>query len=247
MRSLGILCARAASKRLPRKHLRPLRGLPLVAWMCRAAAASNLTRAVMTTEDDEIAAIAAANGVDVPFRRPAHLAEDFAADYDIVVDALDRVEAEEGARYDVIVLLQPTTPFTQPQDIDGCVARLAEDRQLAACFTAKPVAEPAQWMFIENEQRHAQPLFGGVHSNAVAHKQLLPACWFPSGAAYAVRADAFRTQKRVYATPYAIQPMSRERSIDIDHEIDLLLAETIAQAQDIVPIPLAEPARRVSR
>jgi len=71
MRSVGILCARAASKRLPRKHLRALRGLPLVAWMCRAAAASQLTRAVMTTEDDEIASIAVENGVDAPFRRPA--------------------------------------------------------------------------------------------------------------------------------------------------------------------------------
>ncbi len=246
MRSLGVLCARGSSKRLPRKHLRPLAGLPLVAWMCRAAAASNLTRAVITTEDEEIAAMAVKNGIEVPFRRASNLAEDFASDFDIVVDALDRVEAEEGAHYDIIVMLQPTTPFTRPDDIDGCVARLEAEAGLAACFTAKRVAEPAQWMFTRDDRGWAHPLLDSIESNFVAHKQLLPACWFPSGAAYAVRTDAFRAQRRVYATPYAIQPMPRERSIDIDEEIDLLIAETIALARNFSPAALLKELKQPS-
>lgn len=242
MRSLGVLCARGSSKRLPRKHLRPLQGLPLVAWMCRAAVASGLTRVVMTTEDDEIARVASENGVEVPFRREARLAEDYASDFDIVVDALDRVEAAEGRGYDVVVMLQPTTPFTLPEDIEGCIARLAGDSGLAACFTAKPVSEPAQWMFIEGPDGRAQPLLEGVGSNAVAHKQLLPKCWFPSGAAYAVRTDCFRQQKRVYATPFAFQPMPSERSVDIDDEVDLLVAEVLARAKHFAPLALVERA-----
>jgi CMP-N-acetylneuraminic acid synthetase len=239
MRSLGVLCARGSSKRLPRKHLRPLGELPLVAWMCRAAAASQLTRVVMTTEDLEIARIASENGAEVPFRRDAALAEDYAADFDIVVDALDRAEAEEGRRYDIVVMLQPTTPFTRPEDIDGCVARLVKDSNLAACFTVKPVSEPAQWMFIEGPDGRAQALLEGIGANEVAHKQLLPKCWFPSGAAYAVRADSFRQQKRVYATPFAMQPMLPERAVDIDDEVDFLVAQALAEARGFTPVALA--------
>ena len=240
MRSLGVLCARGSSKRLPRKHLLPLQGLPLVAWMCRAAAASGLSRVVITTEDDEIARIASENGAEVPFRREARLAEDYASDFDIVVDALDRVEAAERRRYDVVVMLQPTTPFTWAEDIDGCVARLARDGGLAACFTAKPISEPAQWMFVEGPDGRAQALLDGIGSNAVAHKQLLPKCWFPSGAAYAVRTDSFRQQKRVYATPFAIQPMPAERSVDIDDEVDFLVADALARAKHFAPVALVE-------
>jgi CMP-N-acetylneuraminic acid synthetase len=247
MRSLGVLCARGSSKRLARKHLQSLQGLPLVAWMCRAAAASTLTRVVMTTEDEEIARIAIENGVDVPFRRAAALSEDFASDFDIVVDALDRVEAQEGRRYDIVVMLQPTTPFAQPADIDSCTRRLVDDGDRAACFSVRPVTAPALWMFIERPDGRAQPLLDGVGSNAAAHKQLLPKCWFPSGAAYAVRTKSFREQKRVYATPYAIMPMPAERSVDIDEEVDLMIAESLARSKKFAPVPRVQRTRESER
>jgi CMP-N,N'-diacetyllegionaminic acid synthase len=196
----------------------------------------------MTTEDLEIARIASENGAEVPFRREAALAEDYAADFDIVVDALDRVEAEEGHRYDFVVMLQPTTPFTRPEDIDGCVARLVKDSSLAACFTVKPVSEPAQWMFIEGPDGRAQALLEGLGANAVPHKQLLPKCWFPSGAAYAMRTGSFRQQKQVYATPFAMQPMLSERAVDIDDEVDFLVAQALAEARGYTPVALAERA-----
>lgn len=237
MRSLGVLCARGASKRLPRKHLQPLAGLPLVAWMCRAVAASTLTRSVMTTEDEAIARVAADNGVDVLFRRSAPLAEDFAADYDIVVDALDWVERAEGARYDIVVMLQPTTPFVQPADIEGCVRRLADNPALAMCFTARPVSEPPQWMFVEAANGEAAPLLDATWSNDVAHKQLLARCWLPTGAAYAIRAEAFRAQKKIYCTPHAFHPMDRDRAIDIDEKTDLIVANAVAQAHGLQPWP----------
>jgi N-acylneuraminate cytidylyltransferase len=239
MRSLGVLCARGASKRLPRKHLLPLAGVPLVAWMCRAAAASRLDRVVMSTEDAAIAEIARANGVEAPFIRPAHLAEDFATDCDIVFDALQRCEAEETHPYDVVVMLQPTTPFTRPEDIDACLDTLAGDPGLGCCFTARPVSEPAQWMFLNRSDGRAEPLFSGVGLNEIAHKQKLPPAWFPAGAAYAVRTEALRAQRKIYALPLAFHAMPTERAIDIDHEIDLLFAETVARKRGFEPAPLS--------
>jgi CMP-N,N'-diacetyllegionaminic acid synthase len=240
VKSLGVLCARGASKRLPRKHLRLLLGIPLVAWMCRAAAASTLTRVVLSTEDEDIAAVGQAHGAETPFRRPAPLAEDYAADYDIVVDALDRCEAEDGYHYDMVVMLQPTTPFTQPDDIDGCISKLAADPGLATCFTARPVREPPQWMFSEGADGRALPLFEEIGRNAVAHKQLLPSLWLPNGAAYAVRVDAFRAQRKIYCTPFAFYPMDADRSIDIDDQADLIVAEGLGRMRGFSP---AAPAR----
>lgn len=234
-----MLCARGASKRLPRKHVRPLLGLPLVAWMCRAAAASRLDRVVMSTDDPEIGAIARANGAEVPFLRAARLAEDFAADHDIVADALDRCEAEEGRAYDAVVMLQPTTPFARPEDIDGCLARLAADPALGCCFTARRATEPAQWMFVEGADGRAAPLLNGITSNEDAHKQTLPPAWLPTGAAYAVHTAAFRAQKKIYATPLAFHAMESERAVDIDEEIDLLLAETLGRTRGFAPLPLS--------
>jgi len=238
MRSLGVLCARGASKRLPRKHLQPLGGVPLVGWMCRAAAASPLDRVVLTTESEEIAAVARANGVEVPFIRPLRLAEDFAADYDIVVHALDFCEQQEGRAYDAVVMLQPTTPFTLPDDIARCLAKLEADPGIGCCFTARKVTEPPLWMFQEDESGRALPLLGQAISNESAHKQLLKPAWFPSGAAYAVRASAFRSQKKIYATPLAFSQMDLDRSIDIDEAQDLIAAEALATVRGLRPVPL---------
>ena len=238
MIALGVLCARGASKRLPRKHLLPLAGLPLVAWMCQAAAASRLDRVVMSTEDPEIAGVARAHGAEVPFMRPAHLAEDFAADSDIVMDALQRCEAEEGRAYDVVVMLQPTTPFMRPEDVNACLDTLAADPDLGCCFTARPVREPAQWMFLQDAKGRAKPLFSSIGLNDVAHAQKLPPAWFPAGAAYAVRTAALRAHRKIYATPLAFVAMPAERAVDIDDDIDLALAAEIARKHNFAPVPL---------
>lgn len=237
-RSIGVLCARGASKRLPRKHTRPIAGLPLVGWMCRAAAASGLDRVVLTTEDAEIAAIGRENGADVPFMREAPLAADYASDYDIVVDALDRTEAIDGLSYDIVVMLQPTTPFTSPEDINGCLAALRSDVELGCCFTVRKVSEPPSWMFSRTDDGRAMPFIDGIGANEVAHKQLLSDLFVPNGAAYAMRADAFRKQRRIYAKPLAFHVMPAERSIDIDEAADLAFAEALASSRGFVPFPI---------
>ena len=114
MRSLGIIQARGASKRLPRKNVKLLNGAPLISYAVRTALASTLDRLIVTTEDDEIAELARRYGADVPFRRPQHLAADYASDEDILVHALDFCRDQEKRDYDIIVKLHPTTPFALP-------------------------------------------------------------------------------------------------------------------------------------
>lgn len=242
MKSLGVIFARATSKRLPRKNLRPLNGAPLVAYMCRAALASRIGRVVVSTEDDEIAAIAERFGVAAPFRRPEALAADYAESPAILLHALDAVVAQGDGGYDVVVTLQPTTPFVLPRHIDACLEALEDHPEVNCCFTARRTAESPQWMFALDGGGVAKPFLGKPIEGEAEHSQRLPVTYFPTGAAYAVRVEALRRTNRVFADPLRIAEMEPERSVDIDDELDWLFAEEVARRYGFSLIP-AEKAR----
>lgn len=124
-RVLGVIPARGGSKRLPRKNIMPLAGKPLIAWTIEAAArADTLTDWLVTTEDEEIMAVARECGAPVPFRRPMELAGDKVRNIDTVMHAMEFMEAETGTAYDILVLLQPTCPIRDPEHIDEAVRLL---------------------------------------------------------------------------------------------------------------------------
>lgn len=235
--SLGVVVARRQSKRLPDKVLRPLLGHPLIAYIARAALASRLSRVVLSTEDDEIARVAERYGLHSPFRRPAELAADFAHDHEIVLHALDWIEREENRCFDAVVMLQPTTPFVLPGTIDACLETL-EGSRAGCCFAARSVSEKPHWMFVEQPDGTAITLLDGHLEGARQHSQNLPPAYLPSGAAWAVRADALREQRRIYATPLRMVQMGRNRSIDIDEAIDLAVAEAIGSYEGFSLTPL---------
>lgn len=228
MRALGIIPARGSSKRLPRKNILPLNGLPLIAYMIGAAKASCLDRVVVSTEDEEIAEVARRHGGDVPFRRPGRLAEDYAEDCDILLHAHDTVAEQEGRGYDIIVHLQPTTPFVLPETISTCVETI-RTTDANCCFAARTVSEPPQWMFVQDADGAVAPLLGKRIEGDAAHTQLLQRPLFPTGAAYAVRTEVLRRERALYVEPLRVAVMEPLRSVDIDEEIDLMLANLLAE------------------
>lgn len=229
MKSLAVIVARGASKRLPRKNAKPLLGVPLVAWSIRAALASKVDRVVVTTEDEEIAVISRSYGADVPFMRPEELAADFARSDDILLHALDATEADDGKSYDVVVYIQPTTPFLLPRDIDSAVDVVARG-EAACCFTAREATEPPWWMFTEDEKGQARPFIQGRIEGDREHSQKLKKVYFPSGAVWALDCKAFREQHRIYCEPLRMVMMEYERSIDIDDEVDWIVGEALGQS-----------------
>lgn len=226
-KSLGVIVARGSSKRLPRKNLKPLLGTPLVAWSIRAALASGLDRVVVTTEDDEIAAVAQQYGADVPFKRPEELAADYARSDDILIHALDETEWLRGERYDVVAYIQPTTPFVRPADINAAVDMVARG-EAACCFTARDVTEPPWWMFSKGDNGDAKLFIAGSIEGDREHSQKLTKAYFPSGAVWALDTKALREQHRIYCEPLKMVMMDYERSIDIDDEDDWMIAEVMA-------------------
>ena len=128
-RVLGLIPARGGSKGLPGKNLAPLHGRPLIAWTIAAARSSGFVDdVVVTTDDEDVARVALAEGARVPFRRPARLATDEASMNDVIAHALDEL-SREGDEYRWLLLLQPTAPLRTVAHIDEAFKRLGRERR----------------------------------------------------------------------------------------------------------------------
>jgi CMP-N-acetylneuraminic acid synthetase len=130
-RVLAVVPARGGSKGVPDKNLRPVSGVPIVALAGQVARqVVEIDRAVVSTDSTRIADVAKAAGLDVPFVRPPHLSGDLIGDVDVLTHALTETEAADGCRYDIIVMLQPTSPLPTAAEVLAClemfVARAAD-------------------------------------------------------------------------------------------------------------------------
>jgi CMP-N-acetylneuraminic acid synthetase len=118
---IAIIPARGGSKGLPRKNIKLLLGKPLVAWTIEQAKNSKyVNKVVVSTEDKEIAEISRGYGAEVPFLRPKELARDDSPTIDAILHALNWFE-ESGEYFDIVVLLEPTSPLRDVEDKDKCV------------------------------------------------------------------------------------------------------------------------------
>ena len=216
-RVVAIIPARRGSKRLPLKNLRLLDGVPLIVHSIRAALAATLvTDVVVSTEDDEIAAIATAHGA-VVVRRPAALASDTTQNNDVVRHVL-----ATGA-YDFLALLQPTSPLRRAADIDGCLAPVLAGEAMSAMTVTDVEHHPGKAVVLENGL--VTPFTNDADMEA--RRQDMRDVFRQNGAVYAIATATFLQHERFYVTPCAAVVMPAELSIDIDREIDLLFAELL--------------------
>lgn len=126
LRILGVIPARGGSQGLPGKNIRPLAGVPLIGHSITAAAlVPEITRTIVSTDDEEIAAVARSLGGDVPFLRPANLAEHTTPTGPVIAHALAELERLDGASYDAVLLLEPTSPLRDPQLLSDAITMLA--------------------------------------------------------------------------------------------------------------------------
>lgn len=218
---LGVVTARGGSKGLPRKNVLPLAGKPLIQWTLEAAAAAtSLTRTIVSTDDPEIREVARAAGGDVPFLRPAELADDGATSVDVLLHALDAV----GGDFGVVVLLQPTSPLRTAADIDAAVARCAAGAP--SCVSVTPSAKNPFWMYHLAEDDRMVPVVR--REQAVLQRQALPPVHVLNGAVYAVAVPWLRARRALLGEETVGIVMPPERSVDIDTAFDLELAAFLA-------------------
>lgn len=138
MKTLALIPARGGSKGLARKNLRPLHGRPLVVHAIEAAIKSKaVDRILVSTDDDEIAAVARAAGAEVPFLRPTEVSGDTTTTEETLRQALGQFEQHTGEQFDIGVYLTPTDVFRRPEWIAEAVSRLASRPELESVFTAQ--------------------------------------------------------------------------------------------------------------
>ena len=150
---LGLIPARAGSVGVPGKNIRPFAGRPLIAYAVEAARKSGLDRVVVSTDSEDIAAIAVAAGAERPFLRPATLATSTALAIGVVRHALDHFRKHEGWVPDAVFYLQPTSPFRTATDIDKAIALLRASPQADSVCSVAPVRDHPAFAWIDRGGR----------------------------------------------------------------------------------------------
>lgn len=226
MRVLGLVPARGGSKGVFRKNVRPLCGRPLIAYTAASAlAARSLTRVVLSTEDDEIACVGRALGLDVPFMRPPELARDHTPMLPVVQHTIRQLEAA-GDRFDAVCLLQPTNPLRRPDDIDACVSKLVETgADCVVTVLPVPTEYNPHWVYFASADGLLHLSTGAA--TLIPRRQELPPAYHRDGSVYVTRRDVVMDRSSLYGERIAGHPMDPARSVNIDNAEDWTRAERL--------------------
>ncbi len=228
---VGVVLARGGSKGLPGKNVTRLGGRPLIAYTILAAkAARTLDRVILTTDSPHIAAVGRRYGAETPFLRPAHLARDTTHTPPVIEHAVRHLERHEGYRVDIVVTLQPTSPFRRPEDIDRGVRVLGNDPGLDSVISVKEAAVPPYWVFRPRRGR-LYPFVADGTDYFLKERQQLPPTVQPNGALYVTRRRLLATRGVLVSafdggrTGYVL--MDGLSSVDIDGPMDLVMAKLL--------------------
>ncbi len=218
---LAIIPARGGSKGVPGKNIRAIGGKPLVAWTIEAATASRyIDRLILSSDDDDIIRLAKTYGCEVPFRRPAELATDDASTVDTVLHAVDNIEE----KYDLLVLLQVTSPLRTTVDIDCCIELYAQT-QASSVVSVTETEKSPYWMYTIDEQSYLAPLL--ANDELPQRRQDAPKVYLLNGAIYVIGVEKFLESKSFVLDKTQAYEMPKERSIDIDTESDIVAFEEL--------------------
>jgi CMP-N-acetylneuraminic acid synthetase len=222
-RILAVVPARGGSKGLKLKNLMPLSGVPLVELAGRVIKhLPYIDRAVVSTDHPQIAEAAKKGGLEAPFYRPEELSGDFISDTDVLTHALMCMEIIDQAVYDIIVMLQPTSPLRKPEHITETVKKLIAGNY-DAVWTVSPTDpkyHPLKQLLIEDGQlKYYDPRGAQV----IARQQLSP-LYHRNGAAYAISRNCLLGKKSIKGDRSAAVVIA-DPMISIDHPQDFKLAE----------------------
>ena len=226
---LGVITARGGSKGIKDKNIKPLNGLPLLAYSILAAQKSKLLRhVIVSTDSPEIAAAAGRCGGAVPFMRPAHLAVDRTPTVPVLRHALLEYERQTGLHFDYVVLLQPTSPLRLAKDIDRGIQMLLDspkkDNLLSVYLSGN--IHPKK-MYVKKGGRFDMYV---KKQDGVFRRQDVEDMYIRNGAVYIMRRDLLMDKGRMFADRPLLMVMPKLRSVDIDSIEDFRLAELILKS-----------------
>lgn len=222
MKIIAIIPARGGSKGVVNKNIRLLAGRPLIYYTIYAAKNSKfINNIIVSTDDEKITEVASAESVTV-IKRPAELSSDESPTIDTVLHAIQKCKME-GLNPEIVILLQPTSPFRTSSDIDTALELFLKNK-CDSIISVVETTHPPYWNMIV-DGLFLSPLFD--QESLRMRRQDLPKTYLPNGAIYIAYAETLENTHSFYcqkSRPYIMPP---ERSFDIDSEFDLLFAEAV--------------------
>ena len=219
---LAVIPARGGSKGLLGKNILPLAGKPLIAWTIESAIESKyIDKCIISTDDQEIADISLKYGGDVPFMRPSELATDKANSIDVIIHTIEAIEE----KYDLIILLQPTSPLRNSFDIDNAL-ELLENKHAGALVSMVEIRHPVEWTARISGDLHIPELVTTLSKNT--RRQDFEKRYELNGAIYISKLDLIIKQNSFISNHTIAYIMPPERSIDIDDKLDFDFAEYLS-------------------
>ena len=229
-----MIPARGGSKGVPRKNIRPLAGKPLIAWTIEAGRTAQLvTRVIISTDDQEIAAAARQCGAEVPFLRPAEIAGDLATDVEYLTHALSFLKEKENYEPEIVVRLPPTSPLRTAAHIDEGIQTLLNlpDADAVRPITESPKHPYKMWKI--GNDTYLEPFlpksFTQMEEPYNLPRQLLPIAYVHTGAMDVMRLATITQLKSTSGKKLGYFFMKPEESVNIDSQVDFLLAEMLMQ------------------
>lgn len=226
-RVVCIIPARGGSKGIPGKNIKELAGKPLIAYSIeQALAAKCIDRVLVSTDDDAIAELSRQWGAEVPFRRPAHLADDNAGIIDVLLHVVDWLERNDNYSFDILVLLHATAPFRTAEDIENCV-RLLMESEADNVFSVTEAHRNPYFNMVELNERGEVEL---SKKGAFLTRQSAPKVYDMNASIYVWWNSILKKEKKLFLSGSRIYVMPKERSIDIDDTFDFFVAELVKTA-----------------
>lgn len=229
MEILAIIPARGGSKGVIRKNIRMVGGKPLMAFSIEQAIESkNISRVIVSTEDEEIASVAKKYGAEIPFMRPMELAGDFSTDLEVFQHALNWLNENENYCPDVVVQLRPTCPLRKVNTIDSAIEKFCSQKNVDSLRSLVVASQTPFKMWLINEDGLLSPIVksaGGEETSNIP-RQNLPIAYWQCGFIDIIKPNVILEKnsmmgKNIY--PFVIE----EQIVDVDYEEDILELEKI--------------------
>lgn len=224
---LGLVPARGGSKALLKKNVRPLLGRPLVSWTIEQSLKSKyIDKVVVSTEDREIADISKKYGAEI-INRPNSLAKDTSSLVSVAQHTLKVLQEKKNYNPDTLILLQPTSPLRTTEDIDNSIELFYNNN----CESVVSVCEINIYWCLKIRRKYIEPIFGWNYF-LKKRRQDIPKSYVVNGAIYVIDIKDFCKYNNFFTKKTLSYIMPKERSVDIDDEIDFKFAEFLKKEKN---------------
>lgn len=227
MKAVAFVFARGGSKGLPGKNLRNLAGKPLIGWAIeQAAAVERINRVIVSTDSEEIAAVALNHGAEVPFIRPAYLAQDNTPEWMVWRHALSYLKDSTGSYPEALISVPATAPLRAVEDLEQCLNEF-EKGEADVVLTVTEAHRSPYFNMVKVNRDGSVGLVNPPSSGSVYRRQDCPVVFDVTTVAYVARPEFVMTRNGLFEGSVRHVQIPIERALDIDTPLDFVIAECL--------------------